>query len=618
MQHGELLASLDSRIETAREQFSELLQTLSESLDSVRFINSQGKGDKGLEKLHLPRTLENEIAAAVRDEKRDLVTDFLRSRQESLSPLPPPPPLPPTPPPPLSTGYNQKEKQKLEQQLLRQVADAKETVLAKDAEMQKLRVELERSREEIAAHGQWRDTTVQYAVILINAIQSSSTAKEQGSAVRDSTTRLCATLATHLGLDVSGPTLALPLAVSHEVRRRSTIIAKCFSPANLARRRSLFSPGARDEDEDDDGAVEAATSPTRHGPPPFVILGNDEDAAETLFNSYLLVQREAAVASQGASAAENVHYIGRRVFLLMSLVLGLVDNRATLSRVSAAFDRAAHSLSSRGQVRFSARLQLNDFVSALSLIADIKYGNVQKEQGEENIEGAAGNARLARLLQALLPEAQHMTHDPVLRTRWLDAFSPCVETSVLTKLMQYQTLFYTSYSRAKNYGLFSADPREARRGERSIMRTLGLPADTLLSSSRRIASSSKTSLSPPRQRSPPHSPTQPATTATATPMPQPRVSVFEIFCANSNVVPEMTQAALPRRIAQFIRGLEAGGAGGEAESFRGFLACVAYLGIALSDHEDDARGSRNSSSSSFANVIDKLVALVDAGVVTTR
>lgn len=101
-------------------------------------------------------------------------------------------------------------------------------------------------------------------------------------------------------------------------------------------------------------------------------------------------------------------------------------------------------------------------------------------------------------------------------------------------------------------------------------------------------------------------------------MPQPRVSVFEIFCANSNVVPEMTQAALPRRIAQFIRGLEAGGAGGEAESFRGFLACVAYLGIALSDHEDDARGSRNSSSSSFANVIDKLVALVDAGVVTTR
>ena len=601
-----LLATLDSRIVSAREQFSELLQNLSENLDSVRFV-SQGKGDKGLENLHLPRKLMSEIAAAVREEKRDLVSDFLRSRQESLSPRPPPPP-PPLPPPPLSTaGNDQKEKQRVEQQLLRHVADAKETILAKDSEIQKLRVELERSREEVAAHGQWRDTTVQYAVILINAIQSSSTtAKEQGSAsaVRDSTTRLCATLATHLGLDVSGPALALPLAVSQEVRRRSTIIAQCFSPAHVARRRSLFSPGARDDDEDEDGEVEAATSPARNGPPPFVVLGNDEDAAETLFNSFLLVQREAAVANQGASAAENVHYIGRRVFLLMSLVLGLVDNRATLTRINAVFDRAAHSLSSRGQVKFSARLQLNDFVSALSLIADIKYGN----EGDTGIH----NARLARLLQALLPEAQQMTHDAVLRTRWIDAFSPCVESNVLTKLMQYQTLFYTSYSRAKNYGLFSANPLEARRGERSIMRTLGLPADTLLSSSRRIASSSKTSLSPPRQRSPPQSPAQPTT---ATPMPQPRVSAFEVFCANSHVVPEMTQAALPRRIAQFIRGLEGGRAGEEAESFRGFLACIAYLGIALSDNEDDMRGSR---SSGFPNVIDKLVALVDAGVVTTR
>jgi len=632
-EQNELLTTLEERIDAVRGRFEELVDAVAGDLHSLHSMGSQDNGSPALNRLHLSRKLEEDISAAVRDEKEDMLNEFLQSRRLKsplpTQPPPPPPPLPSPSAPPAAAVVMDGVKGEMEEerrQLSRLTAEARASLIAKEKIISSLRVELEDRQRELAEHALWRETTAQYAVILINAVQNNSAvAAGEGRTVPDSTVRLCATLATHLGLGTGGESFSLPDSIKHEVRRRSTVLAKCFSPASVARRRSLYCSDSVEEEEldcgvsfsDDENRISQRQNTA--APLPFLVLGGEEDAASSLFDFYAMVNREIAVArasntsatAVATAAAANSHFVGRKTFLLLALVLGVVDERVTLTFLCTAFDRVVLLRSTRGQKqKFSARLELNDFVSALGLVADVKFSETSSSLAncmESN--SSLRNPRLSLLLKAVSSEARVLAADPEARKRWIDTFSPCVEDDVFVKLAENQNLLFTSYGRAKSYGIFiddhssgKSDParREANRG---LLQSLGLPPDTLLSATRRLASSQGTA-SPS---------TTTSTTSTLKRLPPAQVSVFETFCVNSRVVPLLVPAMLPRRIAQFLSALD------NRESFRVFLACVAYLGIALSEPVDvrvaNTEGGKVKGRTRFAEAIDKILSLVDSGVV---
>jgi hypothetical protein len=86
------------------------------------------------------------------------------------------------------------------------------------------------------------------------------------------------------------------------------------------------------------------------------------------------------------------------------------------------------------------------------------------------------------------------------------------------------------------------------------------------------------------------------------------VSLFEAFCVNYRVIPLLTRPALPRRIAQHVLTLDGN------QSFRGFMACLADLGLALVDGQQgqgQGQGRGELSAQAFAEAVDKVVALID-------
>lgn len=627
------MKDLDERLLNAQQQFDEL----------YRSVWSRAGGDQtsktailvSLEKLHLSRELQETIVQAVEDEKKELAAEFLKQKTQkgkSLTrPPPPPPPNPPnsTPrPTPTPSPHIEEEQSKIIPCLS---TEAKTSLLNKEKEIKRLSIEVEQQHEALTESILWRETTSQYSLILINAIQS-LVSRLDDAAVRqtekDCITRLCSTLAAHIGHD--GTLGTLPSQVRTEVRRRSTISAMCFDPAAFARQFATSS------DLDDVSQTGAALDARMAEPPPFLVLGEcGENAAERVFSLYLKVQSEHRTIKHGdAERDSSAHYITRKTFLLLAFVLGVVDEKMSMVGVNTAFDRAALA-AQRSQSKFNARLELNDFINAMSIVAAMKLAPRSASTSTGGEQSFGNGKQLSTLMSSLLSETETLLVNHVLRQRWVSTFSPLVDTSVYSKLAQYHHVLLSCYTRTRSYGLFTADtsasssansvinstaptqmsrhinaesaasrtitgtisPSKRKVVERKVRRVLEIAGQTALTSSR-IDSNARTSRSPSRspQRSPSPIPSPP-------PLPRPafKVSIFETFCVNYCIIPNVTKASIPRRIAQYLRYLEA------HENFRCFLAGIAYLALALSTDGSSLDINRDR----FSETIDKILACVD-------
>ena len=649
MSRTALIAQLDAQLAAAEVRFNNIYTEVTGDLDTYKIIPGAPTGDNNmLAKLHLPRTLRRDIEDAIRDEHIDAVEDFFREQEKTKKMAkPPPPPFPPPPfllkqQPPPDGNVNATPVAKETNILSRMTAEAKASILGKNKEIQRLQQELEQRDGVIADYLHWRETATQYGSILLASIQGllldTARTEPPKPAEREALTRLCLAFAAHIGRE--GGANVLPEQVRTEMRRRSTALAASFHPASVGGRvRNSIFGDADAVRECRDGSPEGSGSASGSGCPlPFLYLSEkEEDATEILFSLYLLVQHECARSLEqphsSARHAASPKFVGRRCFLLVSFMLDLFDARATLSLVEGAFEQAALG-SPRGQAKFSSRLELNDFVAAMDIIADAKYSAssaltltltpLDAPPPTKNFPICTEpNPRLRRLLSSLAEATQAFLHDHVLRRRWIESFGPVVATCVYSKLSRYQDVIYSAYIRSKNYGL--VDPREPRaatlgdislyaegdsskHGHRQkqgrLMQAVGVPVDAALPASRSLLAFPIRKS--PTKSSPPSSPSSPTSLSSPS-----SVSTFETFCVNFYVVPLLSRATTARRIAQYIQRLD------RSDGFRAFAACLAYLAIVSSARSFPGATSAQPVDAAqrhgFEEAVDKIIALVDAG-----
>ena len=621
-------AELDARLAIAEARFQALFSEVSRAAKAGAFR------PQDLARLHLSRSVQTEVEQAIRDEQQDTLADFLQSQegQQTVNtarrkPPPPPPPYPPPPSllPPSPSRLAEEEEKKI---IARMTNEAKAAVLGKDREIRLLKQQLERSREALEACVHWRETAAQYSTILITSLGSlldESRTIPLRAQEKESLGRLCEALQTHL---TRGGNNLLPEKLRTAVQRSMSRHTCSFHPASLGD--FFLLGGGSDNGEDEKAkAADSATIPT------FQCLGvKEEDAAERLFSLYLLVQRESQPTSTPTPVAPQT-FVGRRAYLLCGFMLDLFSSRLSMQMVEGAFNKAAMS-SARGRQKFSSRLEMNDFVAAMGIIADASAdasaspapNSVSAPANSFLPAGIETNPRLHSLLCSLALAAEPLLSNEPLRKQWIDALSPILSTAVFSKLARAQPLLYAAYRRSKCYGLVGKpDPHASGElstyveGEtlgsrsRQMARALGVPADTALSSSRRALAASL--------RSHPSSPTSPSSPSSSSSPPSPSsssrpslparflasVSTFEAFCVDSYICPLLARAATARRIAQHVHKLDA------SDSFRGFVASLGFLAFVVSSaHSSRSASSAVAARQGFEEAMDKIIALLDAGV----
>jgi len=249
-----------------------------------------------------------------------------------------------------------------------------------------------------------------------------------------------------------------------------------------------------------------------------------------------------------------------------------------MDTVQRAFDRAILG-SSRSTKRFNARLELNDFVGALRIIADAKFitgGSVDSHKTKTKMRDYSSASRMSRLLFSVSNEAVALTQNAPLRASLIQTFRPCVDDeSVFLKLAAAQIPLYNAYTRSKQYGLL-AHPSMfkgicAEEEGTFLPLAAGNVAENASSHLRKQASRKSKDTKEPTTAS-----TEPAFAT------QDKPSAFEIFCRNHQIVPNLTSPVVVKRISQYIRSMI--GENDDEQGFRYFFGCLCYTCLSFASH----------------------------------
>lgn len=356
----------------------------------------------------------------------------------------------------------------------------------------------------------------------------------------------------------AGPPPAFAFLSSTEERGCASLFHLCTIIQN-----ELTSDGSptQSRSSNTNGALSALSPSNSSSPSSAVRLSSDLASTEELMDSV------------------HGQWVGRKAFLTMCYALNIFDESATLEQVLRAFERAVMT-SIRGKKKFSARLSYNDFVSTVCVIADFKYLS-QRERGSNVAAGAAesGAERLSRLLKSVSSEVAELRRNAALRSFMVSCFAPCTVDAVYLKLAFHQDVLFAAFKRSKSFGKLNV-----KRGHH-------------------------------------------------------HVTAFEAFCENCSIVPKIATKPLVKRIAQYVLSHRID----KEEGLRSFFCCTAYLALALtvqvgarpirnqhttgsSQQEQGARTANSDSAAAavakdsalFAEMVDRIVNLVDAASIGVR